>query len=266
MRSRGAMLSVTLALLSGFAPWGGPRAADGADLSGVMTPAPVERLAERPAPVVGCLGETLLPPGSDASVRETEAPRVPVRCFVPAEEAKEARGGLPVVGEPAPEAIAPPSGLALRVGVLPSGPASGASAIEQGTEGIVLDALACREASAELRDEAPGNRGLAGIDHEAGRANSQASVLVVAAGLAGVALSDAALAQVSAGNAIVETPAPGAGPGSWARRSTIIDSSMNDNRGLLSVNQAAGALNQQAAAFAITVLAPAGSVSASLVR
>lgn len=91
-----------------------------------------------------------------------------------------------------------------------------------------------------------GNSGIVGVNQNAGNMNSQTNAIALAVGAgARAALSEADLGQVNAGNTVCEVN---------TFKADRLLNSINGNSGIVSVNQSAGNMNNQAAVVSFAAL------------
>jgi hypothetical protein len=88
------------------------------------------------------------------------------------------------------------------------------------------------------------NMGIVGVNQSTGNMNNQLNNVALAAGLGGapVALAEADLGQLNADNTVIET---------FSFKDDIIQDSINNNQGIVGVNQSTGNMNNQANVVAI---------------
>jgi hypothetical protein len=104
-----------------------------------------------------------------------------------------------------------------------------------------------------IQDSVNGNFGIVGVNQNAGSNNNQANVVAAAIGLnAHVALSEAALGQYNADNEI---------EGIQTVKVDLITNSVNNNSGIVGVNQTTGNNNNQAAVVAFSALTSTAAIS-----
>jgi hypothetical protein len=95
----------------------------------------------------------------------------------------------------------------------------------------------------ELVDSVNFNIGIVGVNQNGGNNNNQTNAVAVAAGLdAGLALAETALGQENSNNLVEDRN---------TLKRELIQSSVNNNTGVVSVNQSAGANNNQSGAVSI---------------
>jgi hypothetical protein len=100
--------------------------------------------------------------------------------------------------------------------------------------------------TANITDSINGNSGVVGVNQNAGNMNNQLNALAMAVGLGSkLALSEAALGQSNIGNEIVALN---------TIKSDTISGSVNDNSGVIGVNQSVGNMNNQASVVSMAVL------------
>ncbi|MEX1205003.1 MAG: hypothetical protein WEB85_07110, partial [Dongiaceae bacterium] len=101
----------------------------------------------------------------------------------------------------------------------------------------------------EMLDSVNFNTGIVGVNQNGGNNNNQTNAVAVAAGLdAGLALAETALGQENSDNYVKDTN---------TLKRDLIQSSVNNNTGVVSVNQSAGANNNQSGAVSIAASANA---------
>jgi hypothetical protein len=101
----------------------------------------------------------------------------------------------------------------------------------------------------ELVDSVNNNIGIVGVNQNGGNNNNQTNAVAVAVGLdAGLALAETALGQENSSNYVKDTN---------TLKRELIQSSVNNNTGIVSVNQSAGANNNQSGAVSIAASANA---------
>lgn len=101
----------------------------------------------------------------------------------------------------------------------------------------------------EMLDSVNFNIGIVGVNQNGGNNNNQTNAVAVAAGLdAGLALAETALGQENSDNYVKDTN---------TLKRDLIQSSVNNNTGVVSVNQSAGANNNQSGAVSIAASANA---------
>jgi len=99
---------------------------------------------------------------------------------------------------------------------------------------------------ADIEDSINGNSGAIGVNQNVGSMNNQLNKLAIAIGPgAKVALSEAALGQVNSGNRSEEI---------GTHRHAEIRGSVNNNSGIVAVNQSGGSMNNQASVVSMAVL------------
>ena len=100
--------------------------------------------------------------------------------------------------------------------------------------------------SATIEDSVNGNSGVIGVNQNSGNMNNQLNQLALAIGQGSkVALSEAALGQVNTGNRVLEVA---------TIREDRISGSVNNNSGIVGVNQSSGNMNNQASVVSMAVL------------
>lgn len=100
--------------------------------------------------------------------------------------------------------------------------------------------------SATIQDSISGNSGVVGVNQNSGNMNNQLNKVALAVGPGShVALSEAALGQVNAGNSVTEIE---------TFRFNTINGSVNNNDGIVGVNQSSGNMNNQASVVSMAVL------------
>jgi hypothetical protein len=91
-----------------------------------------------------------------------------------------------------------------------------------------------------------GNAGVVGVNQNAGNMNNQANLVALAVGLGSeFALSEASLGQVNRSNTVIEVQTVKFGR---------IEGSINNNSGIVGVNQSVGNMNNQASAVSVSAL------------
>jgi len=101
----------------------------------------------------------------------------------------------------------------------------------------------------EMTDSVNNNIGIVGVNQNGGNNNNQTNAVAVAAGLdAGLALAETALGQENSDNLVEDT--------NTLKRELIL-SSVNNNTGIVGVNQSAGANNNQSGTVSIAASANA---------
>jgi hypothetical protein len=91
-----------------------------------------------------------------------------------------------------------------------------------------------------------GNAGVGGVNQNAGNMNNQANLVALAVGLGSeFALSEASLGQVNRSNTVIEVQTVKFGR---------IEGSINNNSGIVGVNQSVGNMNNQASAVSVSAL------------
>jgi hypothetical protein len=90
------------------------------------------------------------------------------------------------------------------------------------------------------------NRGVVGVNQNAGNMNNQANLVALSVGLGSqFALSEAALGQVNTDNRVTEVATV---------KFDLISNSINNNSGIVGVNQSVGNMNNQASAVSVSAL------------
>jgi len=122
---------------------------------------------------------------------------------------------------------------------------------EEGEEGNLVDTVNLLFRDALIDNSINGNQGIVNVNQSPGQMNNQANLVSVAVSFAagGVALSEADLGQVDSGNQAHESasnPVSGADPLIGINKTATIDGSINNNTGIVGVNQASGNMANQA--------------------
>ena len=113
----------------------------------------------------------------------------------------------------------------------------------RGPDGVLL---VPPDRSATIEDSINGNSGVIGVNQNSGNMNNQLNQLALAIGQGSkVALSEAALGQVNSGNRVLEVA---------TIREDRISGSVNNNSGIVGVNQSSGNMNNQASVVSMAVL------------
>jgi hypothetical protein len=100
--------------------------------------------------------------------------------------------------------------------------------------------------SATIENSIDGNTGVVGVNQNSGNMNNQLNKLALAIGPGSkVALSEAALGQVNTDNRVTEVA---------TNRFDRITNSINNNSGIVGVNQSSGNMNNQASVVSMAVL------------
>jgi hypothetical protein len=90
------------------------------------------------------------------------------------------------------------------------------------------------------------NRGVVGVNQNAGNMNNQANLVALSVGLGSeFALSEAALGQINRDNRVTEVQTV---------KFDLIQNSINGNSGIIGVNQSVGNMNNQASAVSVSAL------------
>jgi hypothetical protein len=100
--------------------------------------------------------------------------------------------------------------------------------------------------TATIEGSINGNAGVVGVNQNVGNMNNQANLVSVSVGLGSqFALSESALGQITVSNQVIEVQTVKFG---------VISNSVNDNSGVVGVNQSVGHMNNQASAVSVAAL------------
>ena len=123
-------------------------------------------------------------------------------------------------------------------------------------DGNLVDTVNLLFRDAVIANSINGNLGIVNVNQSAGTANNQANMVALAVSLVdeedeggGVALAEADLGQVNAFNRVQESdsdPTSGSDPFLGINKSATIVGSVNNNTGIVNVNQGAGNMANQA--------------------
>jgi hypothetical protein len=132
-------------------------------------------------------------------------------------------------------------------------------------EGNLVDTVNLLFRDAVIEDSINGNQGIVNVNQSPGSMNNQANLVSLAVSFAtgGVALSEADLGQVNSWNDVHESdsrPISGENPLIGINKNADITNSINNNTGIIGVNQAAGNMANQANNVSAAVVVAGGSL------
>lgn len=132
-------------------------------------------------------------------------------------------------------------------------------------EGNLVDTVNLLFRDAVIEASINGNQGIVNVNQSPGSMNNQANLVSLAVSFAdgGVALSEADLGQVNSWNDVHEsdaTPVSGQNPLIGINKNADITGSINNNTGIIGVNQAAGNMANQANNVSAAVVVVGGAL------